>query len=257
MFYNKFMDCPHCRQPLSTISIETSDGQTHPLKECLSCGGHFLEPYLANFITVETARNIDSVLPKTHAVPATLPICPHCGQTMSSIKDDSVPQTVTVFICPNHHGDFFPKDQLLSFKEAQQSKIYFHKLWGIPLRSAFAVLLPVLVIFSLATLLPSIIKQVSLTQETRIKASEILTPPLITPLSSTHVLISFSSFRPAQTTIRFTEGQSQTYTVSASAQTNHLVSIEDLSPGTLYKYVITLNTGGQSVTTSEYTFSTP
>jgi hypothetical protein len=251
------MDCPHCHEPLSVIEIETADGQSHSIKECLSCGGHFLEPYLANFLTVETARNVDSILPKSHAVPTAPPSCPHCGQIMSSIKDDAVPQTVTVFTCPNHHGDFFPKDQLLLFKQAQQSKIYFHKLWGIPLRSAFAVLIPILVIFSLATLLPSILKQVTTTQETRVKASEILTSPLITPLSSTHVLISFSSYRPAKTSLRFTEGQTQSYPVSTSAQINHLLSIEDLRPSTLYKYVIVLDLNGKSVTTSEYTFSTP
>lgn len=251
------MDCPHCHQPLSAIEIETSDGHNHSIEECLSCGGHFLEPYLANFITLETARNVDSVLPKSHAVPTAFPVCSKCGQTMPGIKDDSVPQTVTVFTCPNHHGDFFPKNQLLLFKEAQQSKIYFHKLWGIPLRSAFAVLIPILVIFSFATLLPSILEQVSTTQETRIKASEILTPPLITPISSTQVLISFSTQRPTKTSVRFTEGQTKTYEVSTSAQTNHLLSIEDLSPSTLYKYVIVIDLGGKPVTTSEYTFSTP
>lgn len=251
------MDCPHCHRPLSTLEIETSDGHNHFIEECLSCGGHFLDPFLANFLTLETARNIDSVLPKSHSVPATSPICSKCGQIMPSIKDDSVPQTVTVFTCPNRHGDFFPKNQLFLFKEAQQSKIYFHKLWGIPLRSAFAVLIPVLVIFSLATLLPSILTQVTTSQETRIKASEILTSPLITPISSTQVLISFSTQRPTKTSLRFTEGHLRSYDVSATPQTNHLISISDLSPGTLYKYVIVVDINGQPVTTSEYSFSTP
>lgn len=251
------MDCPQCHRPLSNIEIETSDGQIHSIDECLNCGGHLLEPYLANFLTLETARNIDSVLPKSHAISNTSPTCPKCGQPMPGIKDDSVPQTVTVFTCPNHHGDFFPKDQLFLFKEAQQSKIYFHKLWGIPLRSAFAVLIPVLVIFSLVTLLPSILQQVTTSQETRIKASEIMTPPLITPLSSTQILISFSTQRAAKTSLRFTEGLTKTLVISSTPQSNHLISLEDLSPGTLYKYVLIININGRPVTTSEYTFSTP
>jgi hypothetical protein len=251
------MDCPHCHHPLSALEIETSDGHPHSIEECLNCGGHFIEPYLANFLTLETARNVDSVIPKSRAVPVDTPVCSKCGQPMPGIKDDSVPQTVTVFTCPNNHGDFFPKNQLLSFKQAQQSKIYYHKLWGIPLKSAFAVLIPILVIFSLATLLPSILEQATTTQETRIKASEILTPPLVTPISSTQVLISFSTQRSAKTTIRFTMGQEKTYIVSASPQTNHLLNVEDLAPGTLYKYVISIDAGGKPVTTSEYTFSTP
>lgn len=251
------MDCPHCHQPLSALEIETSDGHIHSIEECLSCGGHLIEPFLANFLTLETARNVDSVLPKNHTVPTASPLCSRCGQPMSSIKDDSVPQTVTVFSCPNNHGDFFPKNQLLLFKQAQQSKIYFHKLWGIPLRSAFAVLLPILVIFSFVTLLPSILKQVTTTQETRIKASEILSSPLITPISSTQVLISFATQRPAKTSLHFTKGLTKTYEVSTTFQTNHLLSIDELVPSTNYKYVIILDLGGKPVTTSEYSFSTP
>ena len=238
------MDCPHCHQPLSTIEIETSDGHIHFIEECLNCGGHFIDPYLANFLTLETTRNIDSIIPKSRAVTATNPVCSKCGQPMSGIKDDSVPQTVTVFTCPNNHGDFFPKNQLYLFKQAQQSKIYFHKLWGIPLKSAFAVLIPILVIFSLA-------------QENRIKASEILTPPLITTISSTQVLISFSTQKPARTSVRFTEGLIKTFIVSTIPQTNHLLSVEDLPPGTLFKYVIVIDAGEKPVSTSEYTFSTP
>lgn len=251
------MDCPHCHQPLSALEIETSDGHIHSIEECLSCGGHLIEPYLANFLTLETARNVDSILPKSHSVPTASPVCPKCGQPMPGIKDDSVPQTVTVFTCPNNHGDFFPKNQLLLFKQAQQSKIYYHKLWGIPLRSAFAVLIPILVIFSFVTLLPSILKQVTTTQETRVKASEILTNPLITPISSTQVLISFSTQRPAKTSLRFTEGLTKTYEVSNTLQTNHLLSVESLTSGTTYKYVLVLNIDGRQITTSEYTFSTP
>ncbi len=251
------MDCPHCHQPLSALEIETSDGHIHSIEECLSCGGHLLEPFLANFLTLETARNVDSILPKSHLIPTASPVCSRCGQPMPGIKDDSVPQTVTVFTCPNNHGDFFPKNQLLLFKQAQQSKIYYHKLWGIPLRSAFAVLIPILIIFSFVTLLPSVLRQVTTTQETRVKASEILTNPLITPISSTQVLISFSTQRLAKTSLRFTGGLTKTYDVSATLQTNHLLSVEGLTPSTTYRYVIVIDIGGKPVTTSEYSFSTP
>lgn len=251
------MTCPHCANPLSNITIETIDGQSQNIDECLNCGGHFLTPYLANFISVETAKNIDSVLPKSKTVPTTSPICLRCGQNMSSIKDDSIPQTVTVFSCPNNHGDFFPKDQLLNFKKAQQSKIYFHKLWGIPLKSAFAVLIPVFIIFTAIVTVPTIIKQLGTPQESRVKASEILTPPLITPISTTQVLISFSTKSLVKTSIRFTEGLNQTFTVSQKPQTNHMLNVDSLNPGTLYKYTILLDINGKQTNTEEYTFATP
>lgn len=251
------MTCPHCSSPLSTISLDTVDGNHQSIDECLNCGGHFLAPYLANFITVETAKNVDSVLPKSKMVPAKNPVCSRCGQSMSSISDDSVPGNVTVFTCPNNHGDFFPKGQLLQFKKAQQAKIYYHKIWGIPLKSAFAVILPLLVVFTAITVLPAIIKEAGQSQESRIKASDILTPPLITPVSSTQVLISFSTKSSAIASVRFVEGLDKTFFISQTPQTNHLLSVEGLSSGTLYKYVIILDIAGKTTTTPEYIFTTP
>lgn len=251
------MTCPHCGSPLSFIAIETTDGQTQNIDECLNCGGHFLAPYLANFISVETAKNVDSVLPKAKTVPVSHPVCPRCGQTMSSIKDDSVPDMVTVFTCPNNHGDFFPKNQLLQFKKAQQAKIYYHKIWGIPLKSAFAVIIPLVIVFTAIAVVPSVIKNFSISQESRVKAGDILTAPLITPISNTQVLISFSTKSPATASVRFIEGLDQTFAISQTPQTNHLLNVENLQPGTLYKYVITLNINNKLTTTQEYTFATP
>ncbi len=251
------MTCPHCSSSLSFLAIETTDGQTQKIDECLNCGGHFLAPYMANFLSVETAKNIDSVLPKSKTVPSTGPVCPKCNQKMSGIKDDSVPETVTVFTCPNNHGDFFPKGQLLNFKKAQQAKIYYHKLWGIPLKSAFAVIIPLIIVFTAITALPTIIKQLGTSQESRVKAGDILTAPLITPISNTQVLISFSTKSPAKAQVRFIEGLDQTYAISQTPQTNHLLNVDGLAPGTLYKYIITLNINEKLTTTDEYTFATP
>ena len=255
------MTCPHCSHPLSFITIDTTDGKTQTINECLNCGGHFLPPFMANFLSVETAKNVDSVLPKSKTVPATRPICPLCSQAMSSIKDDSVPETVTVFTCPNNHGDFFPKNQLLSFKKAQQAKIYYHKLWGIPLKSAFAVIIPLVIVLTAVTTIPTIIKQLGISQESRVKAGDILTSPLITPISGTQILISFSTKSQAKASIRFTQGDEaivdNVFAISQTPQTNHLLNVDNLLPGTLYKYVITLNINGKLTTTDEYTFATP
>ena len=251
------MTCPHCATQMNTVEIETVDGQTAAIDECLNCGGHFLAPVLGNFISVNTAKNVDSVLPKSTSVPSQNPVCPHCRQSMSSIKDDSVPGNVTVFSCPNNHGDFYPKNQLLSFKKAQEAKINYHKLWGIPVRSAFAILVPVVIIFTAITVIPNVLEMMRTSQESRVKASEILTQPLITPISPTQVLISFSTRRPAKTSIRFTEGQTTLHQVSTQETTNHLLNIGDLKPTTTYKYVIEIIIDGKVLTTTEYIFSTP
>ncbi len=251
------MTCPHCTNETHSIEIETVDGQSASIDECLNCGGHFLPPLLGNFISTNTAKNVDSIIPKATSVPASSPVCPHCHQSMSSIKDDSVPMTVTVFSCPNNHGDFYPKDQLLQFKKAQDAKINFHKLWGIPMKSAFAVLIPVVIIFTAITVIPSVLKTMQTSQETRVTATEILTQPLITPISPTQVLINFSTRLPAKTNIRFTQGMINVFEVSTEETTNHLLNMTSLTPATTYKYVIEIIQSGKTLTTTEYSFSTP
>lgn len=251
------MTCPHCHENLSSIEIQTTDGQSTSIDECLNCGGHFLPPILANFISTNSAKNIDSIIPKATSLPVASPVCPHCHQNMSSIKDDAVPETVTVFSCPNNHGEFYPKNQLLLFKKAQDAKINYHKLWGIPLKSAFAVIIPVMIIFTAITVIPNVLNMMQSNQENRVKAGDILTQPLITPISGTQVLISFSTKNSVKTSITFTEGLDKTLEVSNTPQTNHLVSISDLVPLTTYKYIITLDDQGKKVSTTEYIFSMP
>lgn len=252
------MTCPQCSENLSNLEIITTDGTPKNIEECLNCGGHFLEGYLVNFISTETAHNIDSVLPKKKNLSNTEPKCHHCGQIMFAIKDgDSIPLAVTVYNCPNGHGDFFPKGQLLLFKKAQDAKINYHKLWGIPLKTVFAVVIPLFVIFTSVTVLPSVVKELNKNQETRVNASEIVTPPLITPLSDSQVLISFSTKNNVTTSLIFTSGLTKTVVVSQKPSTNHLVSIENLPPSTIFKYRIVIDLNGKKIQTSEYSFSTP
>ncbi len=251
------MTCPQCTENLNLLEIVTTDGEVKHVEECLNCGAHFLEGYLINFISAETARNIDSVLPKKHLPVSPEPKCHHCGQVMFAIKDDAVPQTVTVYNCPNGHGDFFPKGQLLLFKKAQDAKINYHKLWGIPLKTAFTVIIPLFVLFTSVTLLPSVIKELNKNQENRVKASEILTAPLLTPLSDTQVLLSFSTKNQVATNLVFTQGLNKTFVVSKTPEINHLISLDNLPPSTTFKYLIVIDPLGKNIATSEYTFSTP
>lgn len=251
------MTCPQCLDHLNTLEVSLVDGKIRHVEECLNCGAHFLENYLVNFISVETARNIDSVLPKKQVPLTSEPKCHHCGQVMFAIKDDAVPQTVTVYNCPNGHGDFFPKGQLFLFKKAQDAKINYHKLWGIPLKTAFAVIIPLFIVFTSITVLPSVVRELNKSQENRVKASEILTAPLITPISDTQVLISFSTVNQVSTTITFIKGLNKTFPVSEIPEKNHLLSVENLSPSTTFEYIIVIDPQGKNIKTTPYTFSTP
>ncbi len=251
------MTCPQCSENLNSLIINTIDGSEKSIEECLNCGAHFLDGYLINDISVETARNIDSVLPKKHLPISGEPKCHHCGQVMFAIADDTVPKTVTVYNCPNGHGDFFPKGQLFLFKKAQDAKINFAKIWGIPLKTALSVIIPLFVIFTSVTVLPAVVQELNKNQENRVKASEILTTPLITPISDTQVLISFSTVNNTTTNIIFTEGLKKSFLVSDTPQKNHLLNVENLPLATTFKYIIVIDPKGKNIKTTEYTFSTP
>ena len=252
------MTCPQCNSTLNLLKINTVDGSEKDLYECLDCGGHFLEGFLVNFISTETAHNIDSVLPKKHNPINSEVKCPQCGQRMFSLQDDEgVPHAVTVYNCPNSHGDFFPKGDLLYFKKAQDAKINYHKLWGIPLKTAFAVMIPLFIVFTSVTVLPSLIKEINISKENRIKASELTTNPLITPLSDNEVLVSFSTTNSVTTKIVFTKGLNQELPVSTSPDKNHIIKVGNLLPATSYQYHIVIDPGHRNLQTNSFSFSTP
>lgn len=252
------MTCPQCNSTLNLLKVTTTDSNEKNIYECLDCGGHFLENYLVNFITTETARNVDSVIPKNHNQKNNELKCPTCGQNMFIIQDDqAIPQTVSVYNCPNSHGDFFPKDNLLLFKKAQDAKLSFHKLWGIPIKTAFSVIIPLFIVFTSVTVLPNLVKQINISKENRVKASELISNPLVTPISDTEVLISFSTTSSTSSSITFTQGFKQPYSVSTDKDTNHLIKIDNLKPKTTYIYHITIDPQGKNISTGDFTFSTP
>jgi hypothetical protein len=255
--YHELMTCSQCNYNFNLLEISSKDGAILHIEECLNCGGHFLEGFQINNISFETARNIDSVIPKKHDLFSTEPKCHQCGQPMFSIKDDTLPKTVTVFSCPNSHGSFFPQGQLLLFKKAQDAKINFSRLWGIPLKTIASIIIPLFVIFTSVTILPSVVKELNKNQENRVKASEILTTPLITPISDTEILISFSTINTIPTNIVFTKGLNKTFTVSDTPTKNHILSVIDLPPQTTFKYIIVIDPKGKNVRTTEYSFATP
>jgi|SRR3989338_2334142 len=249
------MLCPQCHSIFTTVEVLTLDQQKAGVDECYYCGGHFLPSLIANFISEESAKNLDSIRPKiTSAISLASPLhCPICNEVMTSIRDDSVPLSVTIFACPENHGHFFPKNQLFAFKKAQSIKIDYHQIWGIPLKSAFAILLPVIAIFTIISILPLTLNQLKSTQESRISAHSLISTPLIVNISPTETLISFTT--PAPTTSFLTlinDTDQKKIDVSTSIRTTHTITLKDLTPQTTYSYTITT----PQATSQTYTFTT-
>ncbi len=248
------MNCPACHQPLTENEVVTTDGQKAVIYECFNCGGHYLPSLLANFIPQSTALNLDSITPKNISPVSHVLNCPQCQAVMINIKDDSVPRGVEIYACPENHGHFFGSHQLFAFKRAQETKLKYHELWGIPLKSIFAVLLPVLAVFTAVSLIPLTLGQIQQSQENRSKASSVVSNPLVSPVNPNEVVISFTTPVAANVKIDLTTPTGpRTFPGASTPQTTHVITLDGLTPNTSYSYTIT---AGNAIA-GPFTFTTP
>ena len=247
------MNCPACHQPLTEKEVVTTDGQKVVIHECFNCGGHFLPSLTANFIPQSTTLNLDSIAPKNDYPAGHELNCPYCQAVMINIKDDSVPRGVEIYACPENHGNFFPSHQLFAFKKAQETKLKYHELWGIPIKSIFAVLLPVFAIFTAVSLIPITIQQLQQNQESRTKASGVISQPLISPVSPDRVVISFTTATPSTVSITLTTAAGdRVFPGILTPQSTHVITLNELVPNTTYSYTVTVG----NITAGPFTFTT-
>lgn len=220
------MNCPYCQTPLQPNTLQDKNNEQVECFECFNCGGHWLPPLLANNITSTQAADLDAVIPKDSSAP-TQARCPICQTRLSLISHDSVPQGVKIWTCPQGHGNFFPYKQLLQFKTAQEAKINYHTVWGIPIKSLVSVMLPVIAVIAVAAGLPLIIQKLQTGQETRTKASEIHSKPIVTRISQNSTLVSFTSKAPSTSTLMlFQNGVFVSkHIVAESATTSHKLTL--------------------------------
>lgn len=255
------MKCPQCEQELTTTEITTTDNQKTLIHECYNCGGHFFPSLIANFIDTSTANNIDSISPKSKekATASHQYKCPVCNDTLINLQDDSVPQNLNIFTCPENHGHFFPIGQLLAFKKAQAAKLAYHQIWGIPLKSAFAILLPIIAIFTIVGVIPLTVSEIQKRQESRVAASSPVSNPVIVPLEEGQYILSFTSKYPAKSSIQLnSKNGNESLDISTDYKTTHIITLKNLTPQTSYTYKLLItNTQGEASESQEYTITTP
>lgn len=138
--------CPDCLHPLIEVSFDSEKaGKVHCLY-CSFCGGSFFEHWDINLLSLEDIKKELSRLFKQQGeVPASKanPKCPVCQNSMEVLHHEAIPQNVHVFACPSCHGNWFPKGELVKFKEEQTSKLASLKKLNIPLASIYSLFLPV------------------------------------------------------------------------------------------------------------------
>lgn len=234
------MHCPACQHPLTQKEIFTVDSVKVIIHECQNCGGHYLPPLVANYISPKVAQILEHVTPSKQTPIATKPTCPYCHENLASVSDTYSKKKVQIFVCPNNHGHFFPANQLKAFIQTKHQKVDYHEIWGIPTKAIASIVVPVATLFTLIAVTPIALVQVGLIQETRIQAGDIITKPLITPISSTQVIVTFRTKQPAITTLNLTTPANiYNITGESSPQVEHLYTLDTLEAATAYSFTVT------------------
>ena len=238
------MHCPYCDHDLQTITTTDKKGAELTLKECLYCGGHFVDSHSINSLPLKHAKTIDAVLPKGEVHPPEVPRCPVCNSRLSLIKSDSVAKGVYVWACPNGDGNFFSRGELLEFKHAQEAKITYHRLWGIPFSSITTVLLPVFIFITIASTAPSIYRRITnpkLETDTP-EASANFSTPTLNPITDTSTLIYFTTTVPATTKLNLYQGGQllDSITISPTDEFIHTITLNDVTFDGNFTYSISI-----------------
>lgn len=251
--------CPNCNNHLSTKQVQTSSSGTISVDTCDACGGVYFDRgevnripkgVAAKLVHEPHAKQVNSKKGKHH--------CPKCGSDLERYWGESVPNDVYVLRCPACHGAWFQEQELVKFKKAQAAKIDFFKTWKIPLPSLSSVMLPISLFVLLSGTMWIALDQIQENQDLRSFAREILTTPQIVPdVELSRASIIFTTKQEAQTEMDFYYKKPDNkiiLSISGEPSTTHLITIEDLVPGTKYFYTIRVTTGEESFTTPEYSF---
>lgn len=228
-------------------------GTSPPVKldACSYCGGVWTDQSEANFI------NQSDLAALPHAAKRITPafrLCPKDHTPLTRFFAESIPEHVSVYRCETCGGNWFPADNLRIFKRAQNAKLSFFKTWHTPLTSAYAILLPVILIFIITGGMIITVRSIQEQQQLESQAKGLIGKPIVRNISSTEVFINFTTQKPVSTSLTYwnTSNEKKTITISNIPQTIHAVRLSDLSGNTTYSYQITLETTATEV----YTFTT-
>jgi hypothetical protein len=133
------------------------------------------------------------------------------------------------------------------------------RYWDSPVKAILSILLLSFVLLTAISVLPLTLKQVKSNQETRSQASTIFTTPLITPISSDQVVVSFSTKIPVTSQLSLiSTSEKQTLSISPDPQTSHAITLKSLNEQTNYTFNLTLTPVNQDpIITSDINFTTP
>jgi len=243
------LHCPDCDGILVPYAVTISSENEVNLNYCYNCGGFWCDHWVANRISYKQFKSISTQFPEhsNSFVLGSGKKCPYCEIGLQRIQGENIPQDLTVFSCPQCFGNWFPKGELPRFKLAQESKLDYLKTWGVPLRSVYQILLPVLVLILIGVAIPATVYLTQKNQEARIMASEYIKNEQVIQSGLEEVIIAFTTTNPMPTEIEYglSENSLQKLSISVVEQTFHQIKITELQKGKRYVYRIILHKGGK------------
>ncbi len=247
------MSCPNCSAEMNVVNF---DNQI--ILHCPNCGGSFFEENSINRISRESAFQL-SQDKKTTEVSGQGKECPKDLSALKPILTDSTdltdqpfPPDVTLLECPKCRGIFAYPDDLVKFKKAQNAKIEYFKVWGMPIPSLRAV-----VVLSFVALVSAItfsrfilFQQESLGQA---KASDLI-KKIDVSQSGYYRFISFTTTLPVLSRIilRDRGGKTITKMMSEKPSKLHFITISDFpQQAEVYYQIYLIDKDGKWIRTEE------
>jgi hypothetical protein len=246
--YTGSMTCPLGDAELLSHTTQGENGLLISFSTCPVCRGYWMESFAANFIKPNSIdRSETGRAASTYS-------CPICTKPLTRSTGENIPDSVFVYDCPSHHGYFFPTGQLAAFKEAQQVKIAYHRLWNIALPNVSSILLG-----SFLLLLITGVTILSLQQKptTESQAQQILTGhAAYSAADRSAVLISATTSVKATVTLHIPAFNNFNKPMQTGDNQTHQLTVGTIPAGT-YQYFFTINVSGKETTSDTYTFTTP
>lgn len=250
------MQCPLSDGELIAHTTSGEKNLTVSYSTCPTCQGYWMTSFAANFIKLAPNE------PHRTGVNVPLPTgmnlkCPVCTKELIRALGENIPDTASVYHCPDHHGYFFPEGELAAFKNAQQSKIEFHKLWNIPLMNVGSVLLTGLAILIVGGEILTAYEAAQTHQTTTSQATAPFTGAHAYVVPATHeVLFSIVTHEDATVTVHVPSMNNTSQVLHSTDHRMHSGIIKNIMAGT-YTYFFTYSIAGHTVQSDNYTFTMP
>lgn len=249
------MRCPNGDAELEKHVHTDHQGISITHYRCPRCACFWLDSFSANFIK---AHEVNRTRKTRHSVKIPpIPSCPICTKKLLLARSDSIPPNVAVWQCPVRHGYYFENGELMKFKEAQETKIKYFKLWNIPVPAVSGFLLAsvgfILLSSGFAITINSIITR---THQTTIAAEIITQQHAIVNSSDRSVLFLVTTRTSGKLLLVIKPKFEHGIEMNSLDGFQHYTRLPLLMPGA-YTYYFLTQLNGENITSGEYSLIVP